>query len=82
MTKKLFVVILILSIVATYVTTFIDALVNKTLLGGEAGFPFKYSSSTLFGEGETNYLLMVLNIVFWFLVIWGVWKLIHKSRKK
>lgn len=82
MTKKNFVVILVLSVIATYVATFIDALVNKTLLGGEAGFPFKFSSATMFGEGATNYLLMALNIIFWFLVICAVWKVVRKSRKK
>ena len=82
MTKKSFVVILILSVVATYGATLVDALISNTLLGGEAGFPLKFSSATMFGSGNTNYLLMSLNILFWFIVLFGIWKLIKKLQKK
>jgi len=82
MTKKSFVIILISSVIVTYVATFIDALINNTLLGGKAGFPLKFSSATLFGEGTTNYLLMGLNVFFWFIVIFIIWKLFPKLPKK
>lgn len=82
MTKKSFVVILILSVVTMYGVSIIDAVVNNTLLGGKSGFPFKDSSATMFGEGTTDYLLMTLNIIFWFIVLFGIWKLIKRTQKK
>lgn len=81
MTKKSFVVILILSVVANYVALIVDALVTNTLIGGESGFPFKYSSSTLFDQGSVNIPMLILNILFWFVVIWRVWKVIRQTLK-
>ena len=81
MNKKIFVIILALSIVATYGATFIDALISNTLLGGEAGFPLKFSRATIFGGGTTDYSLMTLNIIFWFMIIWYIWKVLHKKKK-
>jgi uncharacterized membrane protein YjgN (DUF898 family) len=85
MSVKEFVVILGLSVVLMYASSLADALFNNTLLGGKSGFPFKDSSTTIFGGGTTNYFLTFLNIVFWFLILLGVWKLfLHfkKSSKK
>ncbi|MDP2585682.1 MAG: hypothetical protein Q8P29_02260 [Candidatus Levybacteria bacterium] len=82
MTRKSFVVILILSVIVTYISAFVDALIRNTLLGGEAGFPFKFSSATMFGSGSTNYLLMVLNILFWFAIIWGIGRIFFNKSKK
>ncbi len=82
MTKKLFVVILILSVVAMYVASIINAIATNTLIAGESGFPFKDSRATMFGTGTTNYFLMTLNTFFWFVVIWIIWKIFfNKSRK-
>lgn len=82
MTKKSFIIILILSVISTYIAAFIDALISNTLLGGSAGLPFKFASGTLFGEASTNYLTLFLNIAFWFMVIWGIWKLIKRVQGK
>lgn len=82
MSKKAFVVILILSVVVTYGAAFVDALISNTLLAGEAGFPLKFSRGTMFGGGSTNYLLMILNIFFWFVVIWGIWKILQRIKSK
>ena len=82
MSKKSLFVILMLGIVLTYVSSILDAIFNETLLGGKSGFPFKYSSSTLFGGGSIDYGLMLLNIVFWFVVVWITWKLFYKVFKK
>jgi len=81
MTKKTFVVILILSVVTNYVALIVDAITTNTLLGGVSGFPFKYSSSTLFGHGSVNGSMLILNIAFWFFVIWILWKLLQKKKK-
>ena len=80
MTKKAFVVILILSVVMTYGASTVDSLLNNTLLAGESGFPFKYSRGTLFGKGSIDGLMMLINIAFWFVIIWLIWKAISKLR--
>ncbi len=82
MSKKAFIIILVLGVVASYIASIIDALVSGTLIAGESGFPFKDSRGTLFGEGSVNNLMFILDIIFWFAVIWGIWKLIKNLQKK
>lgn len=78
MSKKVFVVILVLSVVVTYGGSLVDSIVNNTLLAGESGFPFKYSRSTLFGRGTIDGAMMFLDIAFWFVVIFSIWKVFQK----
>lgn len=80
MSKKSFVVILILSVVVTYGVAFMDAMVNTS--ANQAGLPFKFGGYVLFGEASTNYPLLILDIAFWFVVIWGSWKVLLKVLKK
>ena len=80
MSRKSLAVILILSVIITYGIGIIDALVNSS--ANQAGFPFKFGSYTLFGTANTNYLILILDIVFWFIVIWGVWKIFFNKSKK
>lgn len=82
MTKKSFVIILGLSLIVMYGASIVDAVVSGTLLGGKSGFPFKDSNTTMFGGGTTNYLLTTLNVIFWFVVIWAVWKVLQKIATK
>lgn len=65
--------------VVTYGAAFLDAIRRNSLLAGEAGFPFRFSSSYFFGE-STNLLMLALDIAIWFIVIWGIWKVISKVR--
>jgi len=81
MTKKSFVIVLVLSIVTSYIADFIDAIVNNTLIGGRTGFPFKDSLSSGFGGTINNYMV-ALNIIFWFIVIFIAWKLLLRVFKK
>lgn len=81
MTKKSFVVILILSVIVTYGLGIIDALANSS--ANQAGLPFKFGSYALFGAATTNYSILILDIIFWFLVIWGIWRFFfNKSKSK
>ena len=75
MTKKSFVVILILSVIVTYLAAFVDEMVN--LSKNPTGFPFGFASFNFLGGSNNNFML-VLDIAFWFVVIWGVWKLLQK----
>lgn len=80
MTKKSVVVILILSVIATYGLGITDALMNSS--ANQAGLPFKFGSYALFGTANTNYSTLILDIAFWFIVLWGLWKMLPKLFKK
>lgn len=82
MSIKAAIIIFILSLVVTYASSFITSLFDSTLLGGEAGFPFKFSSATLFGRGSIDYVMMFANIIFWFFLIFIIWKLFAKKLNK
>ncbi len=79
MSKKAFIIILVLSLVVTYGTAYMDFVLNITT--GAAGLPFGFSSFNFLGS-ETNQFMLILDIVFWFFAIWLVWfgikKLINK----
>lgn len=80
MSKKEFGIILVLSVIATYGLAFIEALMNPLL--SQSGLPFKFGSYTLFGEATTSYPTLILDIIFWFVIIFGIWKLLQKVLKK
>ncbi len=80
MTKKSFFVILGLSVVVTYGMAFIEAIMNTS--SNQAGLPFKFGSYTLFGEAGTNYLFLILDVGFWFIIIWGLRKVLLKITYK
>lgn len=45
----------------------------------ETGYPIALNISQL---DNSIYIYFLLNLAFWFFVIWGIWKLLRKSRKK
>lgn len=77
MTKKSFVIILILSAISTYVVAILDDLVRGSLLSGKGGLPFRFASGP-----STDGFLLTLDIAFWFIAIWGIWKSIKRIQKK
>lgn len=79
MSKKGIVVILGLSVVVNYLVALIDVLFNQSILAGESGVPLRFDSSSLFGGGSTNYLNLFLDIIFWSLIIFLIWKLLQKA---
>jgi len=82
MSKKALVIILVLSVVVTYGIALVDVLFNQSILAGESGVPLRFDSSSLFGGGSTNYLNLLLDIIFWFLVVLAIWKLLQKVFSK
>ena len=80
MVKKV-VILLILSVVVTLVIGLGDFAMNQNSI--QAGFPFKFTSAALmFGNAETNYLILVLDIIFWFIILYIIWTLIKKLTSK
>lgn len=82
MSKSIFVLMVILSLIFTLSSSLLDALYRKSLLG-EGGFPFRFSSGASFlGESSTNYFILLLDILFWFIVVFLLWKIIFKIFRK
>lgn len=75
MSRKAFVVILVLSVVVTYISAYIDFAFNITT--GKIGIPFGFSSVSLMGS-STDYTVLFLDIVFWFVIIWVIWIVLQK----
>lgn len=82
MNKKTFVVILGLSVVVNEVVAIVDAIKRGRFLAGEAGLPFHFSYGSLFDTGNVNYWILLLDIAFWFFIIWMAWIGIKKLAKK
>ncbi|MEK7616658.1 MAG: hypothetical protein AAB414_01240 [Patescibacteria group bacterium] len=79
MSKKVFVIILILSVVVTYGVAFVDDIISPTK--NPTGLPFAFASFNFLG-GSTNGLMLILDIAFWFAVILGIWKALQKITSK
>ena len=75
MSKKAFVVILILSVVVTYGAAFVDDIINSSK--HTTGLPFGFASLNFLG-GSTDGLMLILDITFWFVIIWIIWKAIAR----
>lgn len=71
-----------LGVVVTYVVAIVDALRRNSLLAGEGGLPFRFSSASLFGSESTNFVMLVIDIIFWSVVLWAIWKLFLKLLKR
>ena len=79
MTKKTFIIILGLSVVVTYTIALMDYVLN--ISQGKIGLPLGFSRFNFFGS-ETDYPSLTLDLVFWFVVIWLVWKFLLKVFNK
>lgn len=73
MSKKVFVVTLILSVVVTYGVAFVDDVINTSK--NPTGLPFGFASFNFLGGSNDN-IMLLLDIAFWFVVIWVIWKVI------
>lgn len=79
MNKKEFGIILVFSVILTYGATFVDEIINVSK--NTTGLPFGFASLNFMG-GSTNNITLILDIIFWFAVIFGIWKLLQKVLKK
>ena len=80
--KKAFLIILGLSIVITWLTKEIGGVLNFSLGGLKAGLPLNYYQCSFISSCNTYYLQLVVDIIFWFLVIFIAWKLLGKITQK
>lgn len=79
MSKKTFIVILVLSVVVTYGVAMLDFAFE--ISRGAVGLPFGFSNFNFFGS-ETNMTMLVIDIIFWFFIIWLLWKGLQKFLKR
>lgn len=90
MTKKIFVVILVLSVIIWHFSRIVQALVEMFIFNipsispyptsnTQTGYPIPLNLDQLDNSRNIYYLL---NISFWFVVIWGAWKLLQRTKSK
>ena len=65
--------------VVTYGVAMADFVFNITT--GKIGMPFGFSSVSLLGS-STDYTKFLLDIAFWFIIIWIIWKALQKMTAK
>lgn len=89
MTKKSFVVILILGTVmwyiSRYIVTLFDVFILKNFtidLFGSSCLPTGYPLFYCADNALSLVLIGFINISIWFIVIWGIWKVLPKLFKK
>lgn len=82
MSKKSFIIILVLSVIVTYGVMFSQAFITNNLIAGSGGFPFAFTSSSLFSTPSTDYSMLTLDIIFWFVILFVIWSLIKKVSSK
>ncbi|MFA5932938.1 MAG: hypothetical protein WCV81_01580 [Microgenomates group bacterium] len=82
--KNIFVVIgfLILGLISTYIATLIEILMSSKVLSGASGFPFKYGYSSFFGGSTINQSMFIVDVIFWAVVLFGIWKLFLKLSRR
>lgn len=73
-----YLVLIIFSVILTVIITIVDAILRNQLVAGKAGLPLRFSDMSLFGGGETNYLYLALDIIFWFCIILIFFKYLPK----
>ncbi|MDP3948155.1 MAG: hypothetical protein Q8P87_00420 [bacterium] len=71
-----FVVFLVLGVVVTYGVAIVDSFMNTS--ASKSGLPFKFGSYSLFGGASTDFGLLLLNIIFWSVALWVIWKIFSK----
>ncbi|MDO8570938.1 MAG: hypothetical protein Q7R97_05120 [Candidatus Daviesbacteria bacterium] len=79
MNKKTFIIFLVLSVGVTYGVAFLQFATGNLNNGG--GLPFSFSSFNFLGS-ETNTGMLILDIIFWFVILFGIWKLMGKLFKR
>lgn len=82
MSKKSLIVILVLSVMVTYGVSIAADLMKGSVLSGEGGIPLKFTESSLFGGTAINLIIFLIDVIFWFIVIWIVWRLLSKLTNK
>ena len=82
MSIKSFIVILVLSVVVTWLTKEVSGILNFSLGGLNVGLPLGFYQCAFISSCNINYLLLVIDILFWFVIIWAIWKIFVKFSSK
>ncbi len=76
MGKVSFVVITVLSVLITYLLPYLNLFFPINT--GVFGFPLQYGTSSFFGGSSFEQLPFLVDVGFWFVVVWSVWVVFKK----
>lgn len=79
---KAFIVILVLSVVVTWLIKEFQGILNFSLGGLNAGLPLNFYQCSFISSCNIAYELLIIDTIFWFVVIWGIWKVLQKVSAK
>ena len=79
MSLKSGIIILVLSVAVTYGVALLQFGIGA--VSGSVGFPFGFSRFNFLG-GETNNVMLLLDVAFWFVALWFLWKILVKLTHK
>lgn len=82
MSKKVFFIILGISVGVTWLSKEIQGILNFTLGGLTAGLPISFYKCSFISSCNIVYELLFIDIAFWFAVTWIVWKILQKVTSK
>lgn len=83
MSKKAFVVILVLSVAVTYLTPALQILISGlSFIGKDRGLPFNFVRYSFSGYSTYTVGFFVLDVIFWFVIIFFIWKVLLRISKK
>lgn len=72
----------VLGFVVNYIVTITMAVLSGHVMGGPSGFPLQYGASSFYGNQSFNHIIYVLDVIFWGVIVFFVWKLLQRSKKK
>lgn len=73
------IVFLVLGVVVTYSVAMFGFVTENVNISN--GFPFEFTSFNFLGS-ETNQTMLVIDVIFWSIILYGIWKIILKVIKK
>lgn len=78
MSKKSGMIILVLSVVVTWLVKEVQGVLNFSLGGLDMGLPLTFYKCSFISSCSISYVMLLVDIVFWFVVIWFTWAQVIK----
>lgn len=77
-------ILLILSVVVTYLTQVVQVFTGGScsVVGGNCGFPMAFSLAGFLDKPKTDYNIFLIDVLFWFIILFIVWGLTKKRNSK
>ena len=72
----------LLSLVLTEIISVGQSFIYSSFFQGDSGLPLAFESSSLFGGGSINFVNLCVDVLFWFIVLLLIWKIVLKLIKR